>query len=156
MKGRPYRASRWLALVAALAMGVLMALPRESLDQAPMICLYRAATGRLCFGCGMTHAFWSLLHGRVAEAAHFNRGVFLFFPACCGLVLYEVVRSARRLPALAIPKTQFSLNCPELVQYRPFSGIGLITGIIAANKATQQKGAGIAGTCDAGSRSSSA
>lgn len=40
-------------------------------------CPFRAATGLLCPGCGMTHAVLSLLHGEFAGAAHHNALIFL-------------------------------------------------------------------------------
>jgi hypothetical protein len=59
-----------LAIVAALALGVVFVLPPES-GFYPA-CPIHALTGTLCPGCGGTRALHALLHGRVRAAFDFN------------------------------------------------------------------------------------
>ena len=68
-------------------------------------CLFRAATGLHCPGCGSTRALHHLLHGRVATAFDFNPLLVASLP----FVAYALVRGAvrtrrapRPLPAWAI------------------------------------------------------
>lgn len=43
-------------------------------------CLLRALTGYDCPGCGTQRALHALLHGRVAEAWHYNAALFFAVP----------------------------------------------------------------------------
>ena len=44
-------------------------------------CVFKQATGLDCPGCRITRALHALVHGRIAEAAHFNPMLFAFMAA---------------------------------------------------------------------------
>jgi hypothetical protein len=46
----------------------------------PVTCVYQGLFGVRCLGCGMTHAFCSVLHGHLAAAFQYNHLVPVAFP----------------------------------------------------------------------------
>jgi hypothetical protein len=69
----------------------------------PELCHMKRWTGVNCPGCGMTRAFISLGHGRLADAAAYNPGAFLLFPVILLQIPYRGVqlwRHRRGLPEL--------------------------------------------------------
>lgn len=48
-------------------------------------CVFKAVTGWDCPGCGTQRAVHALLHGRVAEAWHYNAMLFVAVPLCIGI-----------------------------------------------------------------------
>lgn len=64
----------------ALIPAVVMLVPTELLDRAPAICLFRLLLGMECPGCGMTRAVSAVLHGDLARAFAYNRGIVVVFP----------------------------------------------------------------------------
>jgi len=80
------------------------------IERLPQLCLYRRWTGRMCFGCGLTHSVSALLHGQISASWHWNRlGVFIL-PAALAAVLSGMPVSAaqvrKHLAALEIPRDQ--------------------------------------------------
>jgi hypothetical protein len=67
-----------LALPAAFV--ALAIVPVEFLDKLPVMCVYQRLFGVRCLGCGMTHAFCSVLHGHLAAAFRYNHLVLVAFP----------------------------------------------------------------------------
>ncbi|NCS93156.1 MAG: DUF2752 domain-containing protein [Leptospira sp.] len=62
----------------------LFLIPESELLEIPSICLVKYLTGLECLGCGMTRAFWYILHGEFSEAWKMNPLVFVvsaLFPA---------------------------------------------------------------------------
>ena len=68
----------WLPAVLAAAW---MYEPYSS--SGPVLCLWRNLLGQECWGCGLTRAFCSLVHGQFRIAAGFNP---LVFPAAITMV----------------------------------------------------------------------
>lgn len=62
----------WFALVGLSAMFILSMIWRPADEPAFILCPFRAMTGHLCPGCGMTRAFCALGHGEFQRAIHFN------------------------------------------------------------------------------------
>ena len=58
----------------------LFLIPESELLEIPSICLVKYLTGLECLGCGMTRAFWYILHGEFSEAWKMNPLVFVVFP----------------------------------------------------------------------------
>ena len=56
------------------------------------LCLSRNLLGMECWGCGMTRAFFSLLHGRWEEAIHYNWRCVIVVP----MIAYLCIRFAVR------------------------------------------------------------
>jgi hypothetical protein len=67
-------------LIFPAAFVVLALVPIEFLDRMPTMCVYRALFGIRCPGCGMTHAFCSVLHGHPVAAFGYNHLVVVAFP----------------------------------------------------------------------------
>jgi hypothetical protein len=62
-------------------LAVLAAIPTGAVAGLPPLCPWRVLLGIECFGCGMTRALSSALHGDLAAALAFNRGVVIVLPA---------------------------------------------------------------------------
>jgi hypothetical protein len=75
----------WFVLAFVAAVILLAAVPVEVVERGPVLCMYRNILGRECLACGLTRALSCLLHGRIADAASYNRLVFVIFPL--GLIL---------------------------------------------------------------------
>lgn len=82
----------WLALPA-----VLYSVPREWVAHGPTVCLFRNLFGRPCPGCGMTRAFFSLLHGDFAAAWEYNRLAMIVAPLLLYLYIKEVIKTIGEL-----------------------------------------------------------
>lgn len=65
--------------VAAGGALVLSALVDPNALPSVSLCGFRALTGAPCPGCGLTHAFCAIGHGRFAEAWHYHPFGFLFY-----------------------------------------------------------------------------
>jgi len=62
-------------------------------------CLFRSLTGLLCPGCGITRAAHHLLHGRLAEAFHYNAMAVVFGPLLLAGAVAETRTVIRGAPA---------------------------------------------------------
>jgi hypothetical protein len=62
----------WFALVCLSAMFLVSMVWRPADEPTFILCPFRALTGLLCPGCGMTRAFCALGHGELRRAIHFN------------------------------------------------------------------------------------
>lgn len=62
-------------------------------------CWFNALTGLQCPGCGSQRAIHALLHGRVAEAWHYNAALFFALPLC----LVYALQPRRLRPLLYSP-----------------------------------------------------
>lgn len=68
------------ALFLALIPVAGIVIPTEFLEGLPALCLFRLTLGVECPGCGMTRAISAVLHGELARAFAFNRGIVVVFP----------------------------------------------------------------------------
>jgi len=74
-------------------------------------CPFYAATHLLCPGCGAMRALYSLLHGNVREALHYNAMFTLATPvliAWAAVCCYQALRYDR-FPRLAIPYSAIAM-----------------------------------------------
>ena len=62
----------WFAFVCLSAMFIVSMVWRPADEPSFILCPFRALTGLLCPGCGMTRAFCALGHGELRRAIHFN------------------------------------------------------------------------------------
>ncbi len=62
----------WVALIGLSAMFLISMIWRPADEPTIILCPFRAMTGWLCPGCGMTRAFCALGHGELRRAIHFN------------------------------------------------------------------------------------
>ena len=83
----------------ALIPAAVMLIPTELLDGAPAICLFRLTLGVECPGCGMTRAVSAVLHGELARALAYNRGIVVVFPLLFFAWAASLRASWGRLPA---------------------------------------------------------
>lgn len=56
-------------------------------------CTFKMLTGWDCPGCGAQRAFHALLHGRIADAWHYNPLLFLAVPTALFYIVVETGRS---------------------------------------------------------------
>ncbi|HEY6970824.1 MAG TPA: DUF2752 domain-containing protein [Candidatus Angelobacter sp.] len=71
------------------------------LDRMPNLCVYQTLFHVRCLGCGMTHAFCSVLHGHFAAALAFNPLVVIAFPVFAAIAirnLRSLIQDAARSP----------------------------------------------------------
>ncbi|MEY2693731.1 MAG: hypothetical protein RL142_79 [Actinomycetota bacterium] len=78
----------WWSATAVGVLGYLTLWPREY----RIPCLFHAATGLLCPGCGTTRSLTALLHGDVATALAFNPLIY-FIPVF--LIAYELTKRSK-------------------------------------------------------------
>lgn len=50
------------------------------IESLPSVCLYKALTGKPCWGCGMTRALVAFFHGSLPQAVAYNPRVLLVVP----------------------------------------------------------------------------
>ncbi len=85
-----------LACYAALPV-VLYLIPLRWVLQGHPLCLFRNLLGRPCWGCGMTRALFSLLHGDFAAAWEYNRMAVFAAPLLFCLYIQEVKKTIGEL-----------------------------------------------------------
>jgi len=61
-------------------------------DRIPL-CLFRNLLGWECWGCGMTRAFFSLIHGHWEQAIHYNWRCVIVFPVIAYLCVTFVLKT---------------------------------------------------------------
>ncbi|WP_304582239.1 DUF2752 domain-containing protein [uncultured Alistipes sp.] len=71
---------------------MLYVLPTEGIMHGRSLCLFRNLFDRPCYGCGMTRALFSLLHGDAAAAWDYNRLAFVVAP----LLLYLYIKELKK------------------------------------------------------------
>jgi hypothetical protein len=71
----------FLPLTGSVALGFYF-LPESILLNMPRLCLVKLITGFECFGCGMTRAFWYILHGEFFRALELNLFSIVVFIVC--------------------------------------------------------------------------
>ena len=74
--GKPRLTGSAIGLASAAGAWVLYTFPPAAYSFYPP-CIFHAATGLLCPGCGTTRALHQLLHGNVAEAFRLNPFLFV-------------------------------------------------------------------------------
>jgi hypothetical protein len=95
----------WLRLALLIAApAVLVFIPFSTLATGPDLCLFKILFHRECWGCGMTRAFWYVLHGDVRQALAMNWRVALVFPIVTWAAAKTVLADLRvlRQPAAAL------------------------------------------------------
>jgi hypothetical protein len=119
----PSRLTRWLCASGAVGLcagglGFVYLVDPNSTTMNPYPrCLFKAATGFDCPGCGGTRALYSLLHGDIAGAADHNIIVFIMVP----FVLYLAARYALGQFGVALPAPRA----------RPWMGWAVLTFMLA-------------------------
>jgi hypothetical protein len=83
-----------LVLIAAGCIG-LAAIPLQSLDRVPDLCLWERLFG-LCPAHGTLHALTALMHGQPALAVSYNPCVLVIAPLLVVLVALDIRRLATR------------------------------------------------------------
>lgn len=76
------------------------------------VCLFKKLTGLDCPGCGSTRALYSLLHGRLVEAADYNLLAVLFIPVIvCGMIRVLTGKGEKLWSKLNKPFYYFIIIC---------------------------------------------
>ena len=107
----------WRILIGLGAGVVLLAsvlIPAQSLPHA-VVCPFRLLTGYPCPGCGLTHAFCDISHGRLLAAWQSNSFGFFFYLLAIGSLLWPFID--RSLPPLRpfLRRTHAALWAPPVV-----------------------------------------
>lgn len=76
-------------IVNILLFILLYNIPVENNQILENLCIYKLATGRECYNCGMTRAFLSLIQGNLDKAMHYNSNSFIVFPFATFIYLYS-------------------------------------------------------------------
>jgi hypothetical protein len=78
-----------MAAVVSIALAILYRFSPTEYSFYP-VCPFAYWTHLQCPGCGSTRALYSLLHGQVGDAIHFNAmfTIFFVFALCWGLMQY--------------------------------------------------------------------
>lgn len=79
----------FLAL-ATLAVLIIPLLPLGFVNNGSSLCIFKFVFGHPCPGCGMTRAFWALLHGEIDSAIAFNWKIIFVAPILCAFYFYRV------------------------------------------------------------------
>ncbi|MBI3926617.1 MAG: DUF2752 domain-containing protein [Armatimonadetes bacterium] len=104
---------RWLvepktraALAAVVLGGALLLSFLLDPDYEPgfTVCSFRNATGKPCLGCGLTHAFIWLSHGRVGDAIAANPLVLLVYPGFVAGFLWSLARLGGKAGPIPYPR----------------------------------------------------
>lgn len=97
--------TRVAALFSRLALPtafiVLAIVDVRLLDRLPNLCVYQTLFHVRCFGCGMTHAFCSVLHCHLAAALAYNPLVVIAFPVFAAIAirnLRSLMQDAAQIP----------------------------------------------------------
>lgn len=83
--------SIWRMVVLACALILLATIPTELIERGPVVCVFKNLIGIECFGCGMTRALSSILHGNLVAAISYNKLVVIVFLLLCFILLKDVV-----------------------------------------------------------------
>jgi hypothetical protein len=86
---KPCGVKRGLALAAAAALTVSFLVAPEALPGLDS-CFFRKTTGIACPGCGLSHSFCAISHGRFPDAWAYNPFGIVFYSLAVALVLRPV------------------------------------------------------------------
>ena len=78
-----------------LGAGLLWLVPLSWIDNGASVCLIKNITGHECWGCGMTRAFFHLIHGEFTVAYAYNWRIVIVFPLFAWIVARAFVRQMR-------------------------------------------------------------
>lgn len=84
-----------LRRVAAAALVASAVLPPDLVRNGPVLCTFRAVTGRPCPSCGMTRSWNAMAHGRLREASAYHLMGPITFVAGAALVALGDQRASR-------------------------------------------------------------
>lgn len=76
---------------------LLWEVPLSSILNGHSICVFENLTGHECWGCGMTRALFTLLHGQFEAAWAYNPTVYLVAPILVYLYVRTIVELLRRV-----------------------------------------------------------
>ena len=96
---RTIRAVDLLAALSAAFLLLTLWVPPEALPGVE-VCPFLRATGRPCAGCGLTRGFFSISHGRFAEAWAYHPFAFALYGSALAVLGGPLV--ARRAPERAL------------------------------------------------------
>ncbi len=70
-------------------------LPWHAISGGPVLCPFQRVFGAPCLGCGMTRAFWQIVHGNFRAAFTLNALSFLFFPTFVFLIFFDIYQGTK-------------------------------------------------------------
>lgn len=95
-----------LRVLCTVGLAFLAVIPPELVERWPTVCLFRRWYGVECWGCGMTRAMSWLLHGHVATALGYHRGVVVVLVLVSAGILSGFWRGHERILRATNPLTQ--------------------------------------------------
>lgn len=78
-------------VVLAYSLIFLATIPTELIERGPVVCIFKNLIGIECFGCGITRALSSILHGNLVAAVSYNKLVVIVFLLLCFILLKDIV-----------------------------------------------------------------
>ena len=75
---------------------ILYTLPTDSIFNGESICLFKQLFETECWGCGITRAFFSVLHGHMRQAIDYNPLIAIVFPLLLWLWFNATIKSLRK------------------------------------------------------------
>jgi hypothetical protein len=69
--------------------------PWRFISGGPIFCPFQRVFGIPCLGCGMTRAFWEMIHLHFGNAFSDNALSFLFFPGIVLLMFWDIYRGIK-------------------------------------------------------------
>ncbi|MBI5215724.1 MAG: DUF2752 domain-containing protein [Ignavibacteriae bacterium] len=79
--------------VISVGVSLLAIIPTEVLQTLPTVCVFKNLFGVECFGCGVTRAISSVLHGEFQQAWLFNKFIVTIFPLLVFYLTYSYFKS---------------------------------------------------------------
>lgn len=89
-----------LKIVVLLLIITIPFLNSNILNYLPDLCLFKRITGKECWGCGLTRAFFLIYSCKISDAIHLNWRIIIVFP----ILVYLYIKAILRLTVDLIQK----------------------------------------------------
>ena len=83
---------RWAVMYGAVFCALWLIPLGWVLEDRVPLCLFRNVLGWECWGCGMTRAFFSLIHGHWEQAIRYNWRCVIVFPIIAYLCVKSILK----------------------------------------------------------------
>lgn len=97
-------AAEVVAILGTGALGVAALLPAGGIEDGPVVCPFRLATGLPCPGCGLTRSWVYLTHGDLSRSVTNHPFGILLAVSVLTLLGYVVARRLRGAPAPSLER----------------------------------------------------
>jgi hypothetical protein len=90
-------------IIPILGLFILYSIPERELLDLPSICGIRFLFGFECMGCGMTRAFYYILHGQFVQGQEWNQNVFLVGGSLIGIYIFDWIQFVAKIEKSKAP-----------------------------------------------------